>query len=133
MKKLERGDTLVVWKLDRLGRSLRDLIAILDGLRDRGVRFRSLTEAIDTETPTGRVMWQMIGMMAEYEHSLISERTRAGVKDAKKRGVKFGRKKKLGPAQITKARKLIEAGERVEDVAALWNVGRTTFYRALAA
>jgi DNA invertase Pin-like site-specific DNA recombinase len=69
---------------------------------------------------------------AEYEHSLISERTRAGVKDAKKRGTKFGRKKKLAPAQITKARKLIEAGERVEDVAALWNVGRTTLYRALA-
>jgi DNA invertase Pin-like site-specific DNA recombinase len=77
-------------------------------------------------------MWQMIGMMAEYEHSLISERTRAGVKDAKKRGVKFGRKKKPAPAQITKARKLIEAGERVEDLAALWNVGRTTLYRALS-
>ena len=74
-------------------------------------------------------MWQMIGMMAD---GLISERTRAGVKDAKKRGVKFGRKKKLAPAQITKARKLIEAGERVEDVAALWNVGRTALYRALA-
>jgi DNA invertase Pin-like site-specific DNA recombinase len=126
MKKLERGDTLTVWKLDRLGRGLRDLITMLDGLRDRGIKFQSITEAIDTETPTGRVMWQMIGMMAEYEHSLISERTRAGVKDAKKRGVKFGRKKKLAPAQITKARKLIEAGERVEDVAALWNVGRTT-------
>ena len=131
MKKLEHGDTLTVWKLDRLGRSLRDLIATLDDLKKRGVKFRSLTEAIDTETPTGRVMWQMIGMMAEYEHSLISERTRAGVKDANKRGVKFGRKK-LAPAQITKARKLIEAGERVEDVAALWNVGRTTLYRALA-
>jgi DNA invertase Pin-like site-specific DNA recombinase len=114
-----------VWKLDQLGRSLRDLITMLDSLRDRGVKFRSITEAIDTETPTGRVM------MAEYEHSLISERTRAGVKDAKKRGVKFGRKK-LAPAQITKARKLIEAGERVEGVAALWNVGRTTLYRALS-
>ena len=61
------------WKLDRLGRSLRDLITMLDSLRDRGVKFRSIAEAIDTETPTGRVMWQMIGMMAEYEHSLISE------------------------------------------------------------
>jgi len=72
-------------------------------------------------------MWQMIGMMAEYEHSLISERTRVGV------NVKFGRKKKLGaPPQITKARQLIEAGERVEDVAALWNVRQTTLYRALS-
>jgi DNA invertase Pin-like site-specific DNA recombinase len=110
LKKLEHGDTLTAWKLDRVGRGLRDLITMLDNLCDRGVKFRSLTEAIDTNTPTGRVMWQTIGMMAEYEHSLISERTRAGVKDAKKRGVKFGRKKKLAPAQITKARKLIEGG-----------------------
>jgi DNA invertase Pin-like site-specific DNA recombinase len=132
LKELERGDTLTVRKLDRLGPSLRDLITMLDSLRDRGVKFRSITEANRHRDATGRVMWQMIGMMAEYEHSLISERTRAGVKDAKKRGVKFGRKKKLAPAQITKARKLIEAGERVEDVAALWNVGRTTLYRALA-
>src|ERR1700722_8394401 len=80
LKKLEHGDTLTVWKLDRLGRSLRDLIIMLDDLKYRGVKFRSLTEAIDTETPTGRAMWQIIGMMAEYEHSLIAERTRAGVR-----------------------------------------------------
>jgi DNA invertase Pin-like site-specific DNA recombinase len=119
MKKLERGDTLIVWKLDRLGRSLRDLTAMLDGLRDRGVKFRSLTEAIDTTTPTGRAMWQMIGVLAELERSLIVERTQAGMTEARRRGVKFGRKKKLTPAQIIKARKLIEHGERVEDVAAL--------------
>jgi DNA invertase Pin-like site-specific DNA recombinase len=131
LKALQRGDTLTVWKLDRLGRSLRDLITMLDDLRERGVKFRSLTEAIDTETPTGRAMWQMIGVLAELERSLISERTRAGVKAARTRGVKFGRRKKLSPAQVAKARKLIEAGERVEDVAALWNVGRTTLYREL--
>src|ERR1017187_7093679 len=72
LRKLEHGDTLIVWKLDRLGRSLHDL-------KNRGVKFRSLTEAIDTETPTGRAMWQMIGVLAELERSLISERTRAGV------------------------------------------------------
>jgi len=133
MKKLERGDTLIVWKLDRLGRSLRDLIAMLDDLKTRGVKFQSPTEAIDTMTPTGRAMWQMIGVLAELERSLIVERTQAGMIEARRRGVKFGRKKKkLTPAQITKARKLIEHGERVEDVAALWNVGRTTLYRALA-
>jgi len=77
-------------------------------------------------------MWQMIGVRAELERSLIVERTQAGMTEARRRGVKFGRKKKLAPAQITKARKLIEAGERVEDVAALWNVGQTTLYRALA-
>jgi DNA invertase Pin-like site-specific DNA recombinase len=78
LKKLEFGDTLMVWKLDRLGRSLRDLITTLDDLRDRGIRFHSLTENIDTETPTGRGIWQMIALLAELEGSLISERTRAG-------------------------------------------------------
>jgi DNA invertase Pin-like site-specific DNA recombinase len=114
LKTLQHGDTLTVWKLDRLGRSLRDC----------GVKFRSLTEAIDTETPTGRVMWLMIGMMAEC--------ARAGVKAAKKRGVKFGREPKLTPQQIGHARELIDGGERREDVAALLNVDRTTLYRALA-
>src|ERR1700757_4525413 len=94
LKKLEHGDTLIVWKLDRLGRSLRDLITMLDNLKHRGVKFRSLTEAIDTETPTGRAMWQMIGVLAALERSLISKRPRAGVFDAKRRSVKFGRKPK---------------------------------------
>src|SRR5271168_1536973 len=117
LKKLEQGDTLMVWKLDRLGRSLRDLIAMLDDLKKRDVKFRSLTEAIDTETPTGRAMWQMIGVLAELERSLISERTRAGVKAARVRGVKFGRKPKLSRQQIAHAQKLIEDGQRREDVA----------------
>ena len=131
LKTLQDGDTLIVWKLDRLGRSLRDLITMLDDLKHRGVNFKSLTESIDTETPTGRAMWQMIGVLAELERSLIVERTQAGMKEARRRGVQFGRKKKLTPAQVAKARKLIETGERVEDVAALYNVGRTTLYRAL--
>ena len=117
LKKLEHGDTLIAWKLDRLGGSLRDLITMLDDLKRRGVKFRSLTEAIDTETPTGRTMWQMIGVLAELERSLISERTRAGVRAAQRRGVKFGRKPKLTPQQIGHARKLIDDGERREDVA----------------
>jgi Enterobacteriaceae phage serine recombinase len=104
LKALRPGDTLIVWKLDRLGRSLRDLITMLDELRTQGVKFRSLTEHIDTETAAGRAMWQMIGVMAEMERSLIAERTRAGVKAAKSRGVKFGRKPKLTPLQITHAR-----------------------------
>lgn len=141
LKKLEHGDTLIVWKLDRLGRSLRDLITMLDDLKQRGVKFRSLTEAkfrslteaIDTETPTGRAMWQMIGVLAELERSLIGERTRAGVKAAQRRGVKFGRKPKLTPQQIAHAQKLIEDGQRREDVADLFKVSRVTLYRALAA
>jgi DNA invertase Pin-like site-specific DNA recombinase len=132
LKALKRGDTLIVWKLDRLGRSLRDLITMLDNLKERGVKFRSLTEAIDTDTPTGRAMWQMIGVLAELERSLISERTRAGAAAAKARGVKFGRKPKLKPPQINQAKKLIAGGERPEDVAASFHVGRSTLYRALA-
>jgi len=132
MKKLERGDTIIVWKLDRLGPSLRDLIAMLDDLKTRGVKFQSLTEAIDTTTPTGLAMWQMIGGLAELERSLISERTRAGVKEARRPGVKFGRRPKLSAKQIDHARKLIDSGQRREDVAALLNVDRTTLYRALA-
>jgi DNA invertase Pin-like site-specific DNA recombinase len=128
---LQSGDTLTVWKLDRLGRSLRDLIDHLDDLRGRGVRLQSITEAIDTETPTGRAMWQLVGVLAELERSMITERTRAGVKEAQKRGVTFGRKPKLTPAQIKHAQQQIESGERVQDVAALLNVDRTTLYRAL--
>jgi DNA invertase Pin-like site-specific DNA recombinase len=133
LKKLAPGDTLIVWKLDRLGRSLRDLITMLDELKQRGVKFRSLTEHIDTDTPTGRAMWQMIGLLAELERSLISERTRAGVKAAQRRGVKFGRKRKLTPQQLDHARALIEKGEHDrQSIAELFKVSRTTLYRALA-
>jgi len=132
LKKLRSGDVLIVWKLDRLGRSLRDLITMLDDLRARGVKFRSLTEAIDTDTPTGRAMWQMIGVLAELERSLISERTRAGVKAAKRRGVKFGRKRKLTPQQIDHARILIAGDKSPHDVAASYHVSRATLYRALS-
>lgn len=109
LKALNEGDTLVVWKLDRLGRSLRDLIALLDSLKVRGVAFQSLTEAVDTDTPTGRAMWQMIGILAELERSLIQERTRAGREAAISRGVKMGHKSKLTPQQAAHARKLIDA------------------------
>src|SRR6202521_962925 len=79
LKKLESGDTLIVWKLDRLGRSLRDLITMLDDLRERGVKFRSLTEAIDTDTPTGRAMWQMIGVLADNAEPAIMQSHKAEV------------------------------------------------------
>jgi DNA invertase Pin-like site-specific DNA recombinase len=110
---------------------LRDLIDHLDDLRARGGRLQSITEAIDTETPTGRAMWQLVGVLAELERSMITERTRAGVKEAQRRGVKFGRKPKLSPSQIKHARQQIDKGERVQDVDALLNVGRVTLYRAL--
>ena len=133
LKALKAGDVLVVWKLDRLGRSLRDLIALLDDLKTRGVAFRSLTEAIDTATATGRAMWQMVGILAELERSLIQERTKAGRAAAQARGVKMGRKPKLTPQQVVHARKLLGQGESPNTVAQSLNVSRRTLYRALAA
>ena len=95
------------------------------------MKFHSLTEAIDTDTATGRAMWQMIGVLAELKRSLITERTRVDVKAAQRRGVKFGRKPKLSAPQIAHARQLIERGQRAQDVAALFSIGRVTLYRAL--
>jgi DNA invertase Pin-like site-specific DNA recombinase len=109
LKALAAGDTLIVWKLDRLGRSLHDLIGLLDGLKARDVAFFSVT--IDTTTPTGRAMWQMVGILAELERSLIGERTKAGRAAAMARGVKMGRKVKLTTQQADHARKLIGQGE----------------------
>jgi DNA invertase Pin-like site-specific DNA recombinase len=126
---LNAGDVLTVWKLDRLGRSLRDLIALLDNLKERGVAFRSVTEAIDTTTPTGRAMWQMIGILAELEKSLIQERTKAGRAAAIARGVKMGRKNKLTTQQVEHARKLIDGGEQPRNVAASMDCSLATIYR----
>src|SRR5262249_11347704 len=99
----------------------------------REVAFRSLTEAIDTTTPTGRAMWQMVGILAELERSLIQERTKAGRAAAKARGVRMGRKPLLSPEQVAHARKLLEDGERPVQVARLLGVSRRTLERALAA
>jgi len=115
-----------------LGRSLRDLIIVLDDFKERGIKFRSLTENIDTETATGRAMWQMIGVLAELERSQIKERTQAGIAAAQARGVQFGRKKKLKPYQVQQIRKRIQSGEAPADVAESFNIGRSTLYRALA-
>src|SRR5215471_16234252 len=131
LKALKAGDVLVVWKLDRLGRSLRDLIGLLDDLKARGVVFRSLTESIDTATPTGRALWQMIGILAELERSLLQERTKAGRAAAVARGVKLGRKPKLSPQHVAHARTLLDQGERPAHVAHLFKVSWRTVERAL--
>lgn len=131
LKALDAGDTLVVWKLDRLGRSLHQLIGLLDELKAQDVAFYSLTESIDTTTPTGRAMWQMVGILAELERSLIGERTKAGRAAAMARGVKMGRNPKLTAQQVAHARKLIEQGEHHDTVAKSLNVSRRTLYRAL--
>jgi DNA invertase Pin-like site-specific DNA recombinase len=110
---------------------LRDLIHMLDDFKRQGIKFKSLTEAIDTETPTGRAMWQMIGVLAELERSLITERTRAGVKAAQRRGVKFGRTAKLTPDRLAHARKLIDQGKSPTEAAKIIGIARATIYRAL--
>lgn len=132
LKQLEHGDTLVVWKLDRLGRSVRDLVNVLHDLTNRGVQFQSLTEQIDTTHPLGKAMLHMVALLAELERGIIVERTKAGQLAAKKRGVKFGAKPKLSAAQVDHARQLIkQEGKATSEVAALLNVSRATLWRAL--
>jgi DNA invertase Pin-like site-specific DNA recombinase len=134
---LQDGDTLIVWKLDRLARSLRDVMAMLDDFHQRGIHFRSLTEDINNTTPGGKLIFQLIfhmfAALAEFERGLIIERTRAGMKAARARGVRPGPKRKLSRQQIDHARKLIEDGQRRVDVADLFKVSRVTLYRALVA
>lgn len=132
LKTLQPGDTLIVWKLDRLGRGLVDLVQIVDGLRDRRVKFQSITQEINSDTPGGRLMMQIFAMLAEFERATILERTAAGRVAAKARGVKFGAKPKLSPAQLRHARELVDGGRSPTEVAQLVGVSRATLYRALA-
>lgn len=131
---LSEGDVLVVWRLDRLGRSLAHLIEIIEVLGKRGVGFQSLTEAIDTTTSGGRLIFHVMGALAEFERSLISERTRAGMKSAKRRGKAIGRPRKLQLHQVAHARKLVESGlETKSGVAALFGVDVKTLRNSLGA
>ena len=129
---LQTGDVLVVWRLDRLGRSLGDLIALIAGLKERGCGFRSLAEAIDTTTAGGMMVFHVLGALAEFERSLIAERTRAGLLAAKQRGVQLGRRRSLSEPQLAHACLLIEGGESTTNVARSLGVSRATLYRALA-
>ncbi|MCA8291871.1 recombinase family protein [Burkholderia vietnamiensis] len=108
LSRLERGDTLVVWRLDRLGRSLSQLVILMSGLRDRGVHFASLNEAIDTDSPTGMFMFHMIAALAEFERALISERTKAGLAAARHRGSKLGRPRALSAQELEEAKDLVK-------------------------
>jgi DNA invertase Pin-like site-specific DNA recombinase len=133
LKNLRPGDTLIVWKLDRLARSLRDLVNIVDDFDKRGIHFRSLTEDIDTGTPGGKLIFHIFGALAEFEHGLITERTREGLKAARARGVRSGPPPKLSMQQKAHARQLIEAGEHSRSqIAEIVGVSRSTLYRALA-
>ena len=130
---LRPGDVLVVWKLDRLGRSLSHLIHITKQLGDGGIGFRSISESIDTTSASGRLLFHIMGALAEFERALITERTRAGLTSAKQRGVKLGRKPKLTAEQIDHARKLIDTGESPRHVAKTVGVSVATLYRFIPA
>jgi len=129
---LEPGDTLNVWRLDRLGRSLGHLIRTVEDLRERGIGFRSLGEGFDTTTSGGKLVFHIFGALAAFERELIIERTKAGLAAAKARGRKGGRRRKLTSDHVAYARTLLaDPKARAADIAAVFGVNRATLYRAL--
>ncbi|MDT7952106.1 MAG: recombinase family protein [Acetobacteraceae bacterium] len=128
---VREGDVLVVWKLDRLGRSLPHLIETVTSLAGHGVGFRSITEAIDTTTPGGRLVFHLFGALGQFERDLIQERTRAGLAAATARGRKGGRKPVVSAEKLERARGLIAKGLTVREVATRVKVGKTALYEAL--
>lgn len=128
---LRAGDTLVVWKLDRLGRSMSHLIEKIGELAARGIGFRSLTENIDTTTPGGMLVFNIFGSLAQFERDLIRERTQAGLRAARERGSKGGRRPVVTPDKLRKARAHIAAGLTVREAAARLKIGKTALYKAL--
>jgi DNA invertase Pin-like site-specific DNA recombinase len=128
---LRSGDTLTVWKLDRLGRSLQHLISVVTQLSERGVAFRSLTEGFDTSSPGGQLVFHIFGSLAEFERALIVERTKAGLDAARARGRRGGRKPILTPEKVVVARKMHAAGESPAKIARVLGCGRSSLYRYL--
>jgi DNA invertase Pin-like site-specific DNA recombinase len=129
---LKKGDILIVWKFDRLGRSLKDLISIIQELHSKEVTFISLTEKVDTSSPIGSFFFEMIGAFAEFEHSIISERTRAGQSAARKRGVSGGRKDKLTLEQEKLLVTMYEENKStLLEIQEKFNISKPTIYRYL--
>ena len=127
------GDEVVVWKLDRLGRSVKGLVDLVINLAERKVGFRSLTDGIDTGSPSGRFFFHVMSAMAQMERELIAERTKAGLEAAKAQGKVGGRKPKMTGRKIDAARKLLLAGTRPRDVAGQLGISVPTLYRHLPA
>ena len=130
---LRAGDVLVVWKLDRLGRSLPHLIETVTALEARGAGLRSITEAIDTTTPGGRLVFHLFGALGQFERDLIRERTRAGLAAAAARGRKGGRTPVVTADKLARAQALLGRGLTVRETAARLKVGKTALYAALRA
>ncbi len=133
LDQLRHGDVLVVWKLDRLSRSLRDVLTIMEQLAEAKAGFRSITEAIDTTTAAGRMMMQMVGAFAEFERAMLRERTRAGLESARREGRVGGRRPKLSPQQQAEiARMVLKGGKTAAEAARLFDIHPATVSRLLA-
>ena len=128
---LRKGDTLLVWKLDRLGRSMKHLVETVTDLGDRGVGFKSLTEGVDTTTTGGTLVFHLFGALAEFERDLIVERTQAGLKAAATRGRKGGRKPVVTLKKLEQAKAHISDGLTVREAAARLKISKTSLYKAL--
>ena len=133
LKALRAGDTLIVWKLDRLARNLHDLIKIVNELETKGIAFESLTEKIETHSPSGKLIFHVFGALGEFERGVIRERTNAGIKAARARGRVGGRPKALTPQDAEMVRSLMaDKNNQVKDIAARFGVSRNTLYRTTA-
>jgi DNA invertase Pin-like site-specific DNA recombinase len=133
LEHLREGDVLVVWKLDRLSRSLKDLLHILEKVAASEAGFQSLTESIDTTTPAGRMLIHILGSFAEFERAMVRERTRAGLIHAKEQGRIGGRKPKLSEGQRTEVLRMIRCGEKsAAEAARLFSVHRSSISRLLS-
>jgi DNA invertase Pin-like site-specific DNA recombinase len=126
---LREEDTLVVWKLDRLGRSVKQLVDLVGNLRSQDIQFKSLTDSIDTATPSGRFFFHVMASLAEMERELTIERTRAGLEVARQLGRRGGRKPKMTDSKIESAKKLLASGIPPRDVAKNLGVSIPTLYR----
>jgi len=133
LEMLRKGDTLVVWKLDRLGRSVKNLITLVSDLNEKDIHFKSLTDSIDTSTASGRFFFNVMASLAEMERELIVERTKAGLAAAKKLGRKGGRKRVMTDSKIDSAKKLLDSGTLPIDVAENLGVSLATLYRWIPA
>jgi Site-specific recombinases, DNA invertase Pin homologs len=129
LKLMEEGDTLVVWKLDRLGRSMRNLVLLIEELRGRGVHFKSLTDSIDTSTAMGRFFFHVMGALAEMERELIVERTRAGLAAARAQGRIGGRRPKLAVEQWEQIGRLLQKGHPRAELARIYDISEKTIYK----
>lgn len=133
LDQLREGDTVVVWKLDRLSRSLKDVLHIMERIAEVGAGFRSITENIDTTTPAGRMMMQMVGSFAEFERAMIRERTSAGLAVARAEGRVGGRRKKLDATKRLEIAQSVLSGRKSgADMARLYNVSQPTVSRIVA-